>query len=460
MSARTLVFLCATGAAAALTASAPQAIATGAALRTQSPYIHAIEGARIVPVSGAVIEQGTIVFRDGVITAVGAGAKVPPGAVVTLGKGLTVYPGLIDMGSTAGLRTLPAPRAENPQTTEDVERVKADYLLRAHLRAAEHLDATASALARAAAAGITSVLATPPGDALRGQSAMIHTALPEDLPQIGGLADERTRALVVATPVALHVTFSPRPAGGGAYPNSLMGVIAFVRQAFLDAQHWAVVQKARSAGAARTIAPEAPVFAPALEAMQPALTGRMPVAFQGETAREILRGLEMAKAFSLTPIITNAREADRVANELKAANARVIYSLNFPVRPDSLAPDADESLRTLRARAEAPRTPAALAKAGITFAFASDGMSDPKEFVKAAAKTVQQGLSKDEALRALTLAAATMAGAGDRVGSLDVGKLANIVVTEGDLFDEKMTIKQVFVSGRPVEMTPPPARTP
>jgi len=418
---------------------------TGAAGATagtalQASHIYAIQGARIVPVSGAVIDNGTIVFRDGVITAVGANVTVPAGAQVFPGKGLSVYPGLIDMGSTAGLMMPPVPRVENPNTRVDVERVKADYLLRAQLRAADHVDPTASALGRAASAGITSVLATPSGDAIRGQSALITTALPEDDPQIGAVADERKGVMVLKTPVALHVTFSRQPAGGSAYPNSLMGVIAFVRQSFIDAQHHPAAQNAL------------PYYRPAFEAMQPALAGTLPVAFEGETVRDILRGLEMAKSFKLNPIITNGREAGAVAADLKAVNARVILSLNYPTRPENLAPDADEPLRVLRDRADAPKTAGALAKAGIPFAFATAGLSEPRDFVKNAAKAVQSGLSREEALRALTLQAATIAGVADRLGSLETGKVANVLVTEGDLFDEKMQIRHVFVGGRPVNI--------
>lgn len=396
-----------------------------------------------MPVSGAAIDSGTIVFRDGVITAVGANVAVPAGAQVFPGKGLTVYPGLIDMGSTTGLAMPAVPRAENPDTREDIERVKANYLRRAQLRAADHVDPTAAALGRAAGAGITAVLATPSGDAIRGQSALITTALPADEPQIGALADERRGLMVLQAPVALHVTFSRQPAGGNAYPNSLIGVIAFVRQAFLDAQHHAAAQKVASARLP---------YQPALDAMQPALAGRLPVAFEGETVREILRGLEMAKRFTLNPIITNGREAAVVAADLKAANARVILSLNYPARPENLAPDADEPLRALRERADAPKTAAALAKAGVPFAFATAGLNEPRDFIKHAARAVQNGLSREDALRALTLQAATIAGAADRLGSLETGKIANVLVTEGDLFDEKMQIKHVFVGGRPVNI--------
>jgi imidazolonepropionase-like amidohydrolase len=261
---------------------------------------------------------------------------------------------------------------------------------------------------------------------------------------------------VVRTPVALHVTFSERPAGGNAYPNSLMGVIAFVRQSFLDAQHYQLAQKMPdTAGGTRRVMPRPP-YEPALEAMQPALAGRLPVAFRGERARDILRSLDMAKSFKLTPIVTNAREADQVVADLKAASARVILSLDFPTRSISLAPDADESLETLRGRANAPKVAASLDKAGIVFGFEAGGLTDPRDFLKNAAKTVQNGLSHDAAIKALTLQAATIAGVADRVGSLEAGKMANVLVTEGDLFDEKMTIKHVFVDGRPVTLDLPP----
>ena len=411
-------------------------VAAPAGGQQEAPMSIAIVGARIVPVSAAPIDNGTLVFRDGVITAVGANAAVPAGAVTIAGKGLTVYPGLIDMGSAAGVDVPPVPRAENPQTTEDVERVKRDTLLRPHLRAADHLNPKADALIKAAETGITAILATPGGDGIRGQSALVLTTIGADLPQIGALADDRKGPLVIRTPVALHVGTANSPAGGDAYPNSLMGIIAFNRQAFLDAQWY---QQATSRP-----------YSPALEAMQLAISGRLPVAFRAPTTREALRALDMARAFKLDPIITSAREVDAIASDLKAANARVIYSLNFPTRRPSLAPDADEPLSVLRDRANAPKGPAALDRAGIVFAFESSGLGDIKDFLTNARKTVSNGLSKESAIRALTLNAAIVAGAADRLGSLDTGKLANVIVTDGDLFEEKTAIKHVFVNGRPI----------
>jgi imidazolonepropionase-like amidohydrolase len=432
-------------------------LATGVLVLTAqepAPLTYAITNARIVPVSGATIDNGTIVLRNGLVAQVGAGVTAPAGSVVIDGKGLTVYPGLIDMGSTAGL-DVPTPARADPQTTEDTERAKRALLIRPQLRAAEHMNPTAQPLSRTASAGITTILATPAGDAIRGQSALVNTALGPDAPQIGAVADERRGQLVVKSPIALHVSFSGRPGGGNGYPASLMGNIAFIRQTFLDAQYQLLAEQHYEKSKARGARP---LYDAPLDALQPALAGRIPVAFEAAAFREILRALDMAKAFKLDPIITGAREADQVVSELKAQNARVILSLNYPTRSPSIAPDADEPLTTLRARANAPKTAGALEKAGLSFAFASSGLSDPKDFVKNAAKAVQNGLSRDAALKALTINAATIAGAADRLGSLETGKIANLVVTEGDLFDDKMTIKHVFVDGKPVNIETPPPR--
>lgn len=412
-----------------------------------APATYAIVGARLVPVSGATVETGALVFSGNRITAVGANVTVPDHAIRIDGTGLTVYPGLIDMGASMGVTPPPAPREETVRTTEDQERAKRAAILRPHLRVADHLNPADAALGRAAAAGITSVLALPPGDTVRGQSALILTTAGPDAPQIGAVADDRRAGLVVQSPVALHVSFPGRPGGSNGYPVSLMGGIAFVRQAFVDAQH----QQAAIAHAERTRRPR-PAPDAALDALAPALAGTLPVAFEAESAREIHRALAMARAFAVTPIITNAREADQVASALRDANARVVLSLNYPTRLPSLAPEADEPLETLRARANAPGAAAALQKAGVVFAFASNGLGNPGDFLANARKAVAAGLPADAALRALTLQAAMIAGARDHVGSLETGKLANLLVTTGDLFDEKTTIAHVFVAGHRVNV--------
>jgi imidazolonepropionase-like amidohydrolase len=428
------------------------ALAMAAALAVtasaDAPHVYAIRGARIVPVSGPAIASGTVVLRNGLIEAVGASVQAPADARVIDGSGLTVYPGLIDMANSTGLdiqvnRQMP----QNINTTEAAERWKRELILRPAMKAADHLQ-EAPELARLASVGVTTVLATPPGVVMKGQSALVNVAGPVDEPAIGNVGDYRVGIQVVRTPVALHVEFGT--AGGGSYPVSLMGVISFVRQTFLDAQHQALVAQrgAKTAGVR-------PPYDPALDALQPALAGQLPVAFEVDTAREILRALDMAQEFKLNPVISGGREADQVAADLKTRNVSVIYNVNYPTRSRALAPDADESIDVLRMRANAPKVPAALEKAGLTFAFSASGIREPRDFVRNVGRAVREGLSAEAALRALTLNAAKIAGADSRVGSIDKGKIANLVLTTGDLFDEGTQVKHVFIDGRLMEVDPP-----
>jgi len=428
-------------------------------IRADVPNVYAIRGARIVTAAGSTIASGTVVVRRGLIEAVGASVAIPPEATVIDGAGRTVYPGIIDLGNT---RAADQPAPQLPQTirtTAEVERWKRLQILKPQARAADAVKVDDAELTRLAAAGITTVLALPAGEVISGQSALVNVVAPPDEPQIGDIVEQRRGLVVVRSPVALHVSFPDRPrATANGYPESLMGVIAFVRQAFLDAEHYAEARSAANRAAARPALASDQPDDPALEAMQPAIERRMPVAFEANEGRQILRALKLAKELKLEPIVTGGRHAEEVAADLKAQNVRVVYSLNYPVRPRMLAPDADEPLAALRERAQAPKVPGELAAAGVSFAFSSSGLSDPKDFVKNAAKAVKAGLSADAAVRAMTLTAASIAGVADRLGSIEKGKIANLVVTDGDIFDEKTKITRVFVEGRPVSLdAPPPA---
>jgi imidazolonepropionase-like amidohydrolase len=421
------------------------------AARADAPHVYAITGARIVPVSAPPIDSGTLVVRNGFVQAVGASVAPPADAVVIDGKGLTVYPGLIDMGHPAGLAVPAVETARDARTLMEAERARRQALIRPQVEAAGYVKADAPELKRLASAGITSVLATPAGDMIKGRSSLVAVAAPDDEPQIGNVADERRGLYVLRTPVALHVGLPSRE-GGGGYPASLMGAMAFLRQAFLDAGHYRdEIARYRRSKAAEP----RPVYDAALEALEPALSRKLPVVFQAGTATEIRRVLAFAREFQLDAMVSGGVEADKVADELKARKTPVVFSLNYPTRPRALAPDADEPLATLRQRANAPKVPAALEKAGVALAFQSGGLADPRDFVKNAGRAVRAGLAPEAALKALTLNAATLAGMGDRLGSIDAGKIANLLVTDGDLFDEKTKVKHVFVDGRPVVLEEP-----
>jgi imidazolonepropionase-like amidohydrolase len=436
---------------------------------------YAIKGAKIVTVSGGVIDNGSVVMRDGVIQAVGASVTIPADAIVTEGAGLTVYPGLIDMASSAPLETdgSDGPEAATGRggrgggggpsfaTREEADRAKREAILRPDYQAAQHLVESSDALSQMAQAGITSVLAVPSQGIFRGQSALVNTTYPPEDPQISSVGDYRRGLAVVRAPVAQHVNIGGR-GGGTGYPNSLLGTIAFTRQGFLDAQ-WqrdatAIYEKTGARG-------PRPIVEPSLDALKPVFSKQMPVAFDANEGREIDRSLLMAKDFGLDPIIVGAAGAATRVAELQKAGAKVIYGVNF--RGPGAAPGrggggggggrgggAGDSLRVMQMAADAPKVPALLAKAGVPFAFTGGGTLQPADFVRNAVRTVKDGgLTPEAALKALTIEAARIAGAADRVGSIEQGKIANILVTDGDLFEANTRVRHVFIDGRPIEIS-------
>jgi len=454
---------------------------------TPAGPLYAIKGVKLFTAAGAPIDNGTLVMRNGVIEEVGANVTAPADAVVIDGAGMNAYPGLIDMTNDAPIDTGEDPAtaaaagragggggggrggaaAQTFATLEEAERAKHANVMRPDFVAADHLRTSSPALTNLANAGVTSVLAIPSTGIFQGQSALVNTVIPPDDPQISTLADYRKGLAVVKSPVAMHVNMAGR-GGGQGYPGALLGTIAFTKQGFLDAewQRDAEAHYTRTGGKGPR-----PLIEPALDALKPALARQIPVALDANQAREIDRALAIASQFNLDPIVVGASEAnDRVA-ELQKAKARVIFSLSFPGGRGGAGAGtagaaggrggggAPPSLAQLKAQQNAPKIPAALAQASVPFAFTSGDLPSPADFVRNAGRTVKDGgLTADAALRALTIDAARIAGAADRIGSLEKGKIANVVVTQGDLFDGG-TIRHVFVDGRPIDLTTTPPAT-
>jgi imidazolonepropionase-like amidohydrolase len=413
-----------------------------------APNAYAITNARIVPGAGPVIERGTVVIRNGVIAAVGAAAQAPADARVIDGTGLTVYPGLIDANASLGF-----PASANAQAAGRGGRGAAAVQqggpasnsirpvgLQPEIAAFELVRPDAEAFSGPQSAGITAALTAPPSGIFKGLSAVIN---------LGGASSQ---AMIIKTPVAEHIAFTPLRNGG--YPNSLMGVFSALRQTLLDAQHYGAEQAAYTRNPRGMRRPEAD---PSLDALQPVLARAVPVVMEASSAREIERALDLAKEFNLRAIIAGGEEADQVAARLKAENVPVLLSLNFPRRPNA-GPDADpEPLRVLRARVDAPKLASRLAAAGVKFAFEDGGLNAWSEFLPNAGRTIENGLTADQALRALTTTSAEILGVGDRLGTIETGKIANLTVTRGDLFSGRVT--QVFVDGSPVEIRAQAAAT-
>lgn len=442
-----------------------------------SSSTYAIRGAKIVTVAGATIDKGNLVMRNGLITDVGASAAIPDGAIVVDGTGMTVYPGLIDMGSSSavdggaaaagggGRGAVPAPAAQGGRgggattdTWADADRAKREALLNPDFEVAREVRVDTAELRQMATAGITSVLAVPSAGLIKGQSALINTMAPESVDDVSAVAGYRRGMVVVNAPVAQHIALQGgRLGGGGGYPAAPLGMISFVRQSLYDAQ-W---QKDARAWAAKHKDEARPTFEPALDALVPALEGKMPVSFEADELREILRALSMAKEFKLDPIITGGVEAADAVADLQAAKARVILTLASGAAGGGRGGGGgggrggagDTPVRVTEMQRNAPKAAAALEKAGIAYAFSSAGLASPSDFVRGVARAIRDGgLTPDQAIKALTINAAKMAGAADRVGSLEKGKIANVIVTDGDLFADATRVRRVFVDGRSVDI--------
>jgi imidazolonepropionase-like amidohydrolase len=409
---------------------------------------YAITNARIVTVSGPTIDRGTVVIRDGLIAAVGANATVPADARTIDGTGLTVYPGIFDANSTLGIpRPSPSPSAGGGgfqglfgQTAPSANSPNSTQLpgMQPEILASDLIRPGGNEIESARNAGITTAQTAPRGNVFLGQSAIIN------------LAGDTPQQMIVRSPVALYVGLTPL--GGGNYPGSLMGVFSSVRQMLLDARRYREINdiyERNPRGVKR------PAQDKSLEALQPVISGRMPIVMQADSEREIDRVLDLAKEFNVRMIVNGGREADRVAARLKAMNVPVLLSLNFPKRTTAASPEADpEPLRVLRERVEAPKTPGRLASAGVRFAFQSGGMTSIGDYFSNAAKAVDNGLSHDDAVRALTNWPAEVLGVGSQLGSIEVGKIANLTITRGDLLAKDRRVTHVFIDGKPVDLRP------
>lgn len=423
----------------------------GSAL-TAPPAVWAIRNARVVPVAGAAIDKGTVVVRDGLIEAVGVDVPVPGDARVIDGQGLVVYPGLIDALSDIGLPStaVSAPAAPGgrgggaPAVAASAGEPVTN--LNSHVRASDLITDGGARAEAARNAGFTTVLAAPGRGVFSGQSALVN------------LNGDRA-TMLVRSPVAMHIRMASAGGGGGqrVFPGALLGVIAYLRQGLLDARRyeesWDIYNK-------NVRALRRPETDRALEALVPVLHRQIPVVIPGSTPTEVERAIQLADEFNLSLILSGAGEGPKVIDLLQAKRVPVLLSLKFPEAPKDAHPDSEESLRDLQRRAEAPAAAAALARANIRFAFTTEGLAAPKDFVKSAGRAVKAGLSPEAALRAMTLTPAELFGAQEQLGSIEKGKIANLLVTDGDLFAEKTKVKYVFVDGSRFEVIDTPTETP
>src|ERR1039458_146233 len=436
------------------------------ALAQSHPAV-AIHNAKIVTVSGSVIDKGTVVVRNGLIEAVGENVAVPSDAMLVEGEGLTVYPGLIDALSTWGQPgAAPAAAAATSgrggrgttTTTPTTTATAATQAAASPARGPEERPPPPTPAAAASGGGGRGTTTTPPTPTAPAatQAAASPARGPEDRPQTTSwvkiadevsstdrriesargagfttavtfptrgifagqgavivlLTAEKSGEMIVASPVGQYISIG-RGAGGGmgrSFPGSLMGYIAYVRQIYLDAEHYKLVKDTYAKNPVGMARPE---YDRALEGVLDSPRILLPA----NRLVEIDRMLHLAADLKQPVIIHGGRETFRpeAAALLKKFNAPILLSMKWPEASRDADPDEPDSMRTLDTRDRAALAPAVLQKAGVKFAFYSDGLDAARDLQRAIKKALDNGLSREDALRALTLSAAEIYGVANRL---------------------------------------------
>ena len=392
----------------------------------------AIVGGKLLTVSHGTIDNGVLVIADGRIAAVGAAdaVKIPKGAQVVDAKGMTVYPGLIDPESNFGLTEISADSATNDLIEESDE-------IMPHMHVADAFHAETVLIPVARLNGITNAVVAPASDdSVAGQDIFI---------QLNGSRQQ----MMLGTDVALAMNYGAeqrrrggRGEGGHSkFPSTRMGLITELRQTFLDTQDYMAKKDAaakKSDGAFKRDLK--------FEALIPYLKGERPVVIGVYESYDVETIMKLAQEFHLKVILNHVTQSQEVLDEIASYKVPVIIGSIYD------APRADE-------RYDAVFTlPAELAKRGVKIAISSADAGGPvsshssRNLPYAAGFAVAYGLPYDDAMKAITLNVAEMFGFGDKLGSLDVGKMANVVVANGDPLDVRTDVKQVYIQGVAVPM--------
>jgi imidazolonepropionase-like amidohydrolase len=399
-----------------LRAAAVAALATAAA-RGAAAQTVAITGGTVYPVSGPKIENGTVLLRDGRVVAVGANVTVPAGAQRVDATGKWVTPGFVNGATQIGVVDVSAVAETRDASATGQENIAAAF------RVWEGYNPRSVLIAPAREEGVTTIVVAPSGGMVAGQAAITDLDAP----------DAATRTL--RGPVAMVAQLGSSQGGGATARGELIGKM---RELLLDARFYG----RNRAGFERGDARELTASRADLEALQPVLTGRLPLLVAVDRASDIDATLDLAKELGLRVMIAGGAEAWMVAPRLAAAKVPVLTGAMNNI-PGSFA-----ALGTRQENA------AMLRKAGVTVAIIGNAGGGDEEAFNVrniryeAGNAVAYGMSWDDALRAVTAAPAELFGAGDRIGTLQPGKIGNVVVWSGDPFEFASRAERVFVGGR------------
>jgi imidazolonepropionase-like amidohydrolase len=390
----------------------------------------AIKGAKVVTVSGETIENGTVVIKDGKILAVGATVTIPADAQIIDGKGLSVYPGMIDAATNLGLSEIQL----SADPTVDVAEI-GDF--NPNAKAVVGFNPHTSHVNVTRVNGITTVISAPGGNGIAGQSALMNL-------------NGSTQAEMALIPTHSLVVNFPRIStfqgfGGGPQLDFNEAVkqrdrrLEELKKNFKLAEEYARIKDATAKDATL---PSQPINLK-MEAMIPYIRGEKPIMFTAERERDIKSVVKFVEEMKVKGIILGGQDAWKVAEGLKKNNISVIYTniYSLPVQDD----DAYDYLFS---------APSKMQKAGISYCISTgnDGQ-EVRDLPYHAGLASAYGLSPQDALKSVTLYAAQVLGVADKIGSIENGKIANIVVTDGDLLEPRTNIKYLFINGRLLPLT-------
>ncbi len=395
--------------------------------------VYAIRNAHIVTVSGAEIDNGTVVIRDGKIEAVGATVGVPSGAQIIEGRGLWVYPGMIDAGTAMGLVEV----GQGAPGTVDTSEVGD---LNPNAKAIFSINPHSAHVAVSRVDGVTNTVTLPSGGLISGQAAIIN------------LVGTNQFEMAVVPYAALVINYPRSSAGGGfgffAEPQqtNLTELLAAanrqveqIRKMLRDGETYGRAQEAYAKDKSLPRPDENIV----LESLVPYVRGERPVIFRADRETDIRGAVRFAEEMKLKPIILGGDDAWRMAGVLKEKNVPVILTgvLDLPTREDDFYDTLFENASKLQ-------------QAGVRFCISSgDSGANVRNLPFYAGMAAAYGLPKAEALKSVTIYPAQIMNIADRLGSIEVGKMANLVVTDGDLLETRTHVRHLFIDGRQIPLT-------
>ena len=367
-----------------------------------------------------VLENADLLMVDGKIAAIGVDLAAPAGAKVVALNGKHLYPGLIALANQLGLIEIEAVRATDD--TAEVTDTNPD------IRARIAYNADSEVIPTVRANGFSYSLVYPKGSALMGQSSLMQ------------LDAWTWQDSTVADGVGLHVNWPSSSTVAGWWSHKKPEEIAKENaKALQKMKDYFVQAKAYSDAAAAGLNKGVDSR---WQAMIPVFKGERPLFVHADDLRQIKQAMDLAKQYQLKLVIVGGRDSWRMADELAAAKVAVVFTAPYGI------PERDDE-----ANNTAFQTPALLQKAGVKFALSLDGYWDTRNVVFGAGQAISYGLTQDQALAAVTINAAEIAGVADKIGSLEVGKAATVVVSDGDIFDYLThKVSAMWIDGREVTL--------